>query len=351
MVNSQQDADALSACADASLRIINGSVTIGKGASGAIEFNNVDLLLFGSVTAEDNPSLTSLTFARDILDAGPVTKMGAFTLRNLTGLISVSALHMWETRGFWLQGLPSLETANVPALRLMWNEFHLEGLPKLRSFIHGAPPRRPFIVSDDSYIKDVGLANIDKFATSGDHQNISVVGIPNVKLLTYDSMIAANVTIRGGGNLTLNFDCTDCSTATNLLREIRAASLTVSGLGAMGKNLSKGAELKKFDIGTFSATRNSFALLPLEFNNLSTLHIVDNPNLSTLWFDRAFSSYTWKEIVISGNPNLRLNSSDEPSYRANRGCGRWETYQPWSSTARFRVHSWKHPRERGTLPG
>lgn len=313
MINSQQDADALSACADASLRTINGSITIGREASGAIHFSNVDLLLNGAITAQDNPFLTSLAFTSTIETDGAIGRMGALTLRNLTGLISVSAPDMWETRGFLLQDLPSLESVNFPALRLMWREFHLKGLPKLRSFIHGAPPGWPFIVSADSHIKDVGLEDIDKFVTSGDDRNITVEGIPNVKLLTYDSMRAANVTIRGNGNLTLHFDCTFCTLRTNMLHEIRATSLTVSGLGAMDISQDvfiKDGAIKKFDVGTFRAAQNSFTLLPIKFSKLNTLHIVDNPNLSALSMDVEFPSYSWKEIVITGNPNLHLNSSD-----------------------------------------
>ena len=308
VVNSQQDADALSACA-APLVSLNASLTIGTDAAGAIGFKNVDLVLNGSITAQDSPRLTSLTFTWDRSNLGLIGDLGKFTLRNLTRLTSLSAPDLVYTRGILLQDLPSLETVDFSSLEAVWSEFVLLGLPRLRSFVTTAWSHGIFLISGSTTLKDIALENVDKFVTSTYRGDISIGGISNVTVLTYYSMNASDVSIEGDGNLTLNFDCTECSMYSKRL--VKAGSLTVSGLAAMGTIGSPWASYKGFDIdiGSFTATRNSFTLLPLPFSNLRVLHIVDNPNLSKLWYDLDFRDYSWEEIVIRGNPKLRLNSS------------------------------------------
>lgn len=63
-------------------------------------------------------------------------------------------------------------------------------------------------------------------------------------------------------------------------------------------------------LGNFTAVANNFTSLTLDFEGLGGLHVVDNPKLETLLFRLdAAAQYEWTDIVITGNPLLKLNST------------------------------------------
>jgi len=101
----------------------------------------------------------------------------------------------------------------------------------------------------------------------------------------------------------------------------------VTGLDALQRIDDREGRMLKLYIGSFTATNNSFSHLPIDFTNLTSLYITDNPELQTLSYNTNFTRYMWKNIVIRGNPKLKLNSTVEKptglSYTPDRHTSAW----------------------------
>jgi len=103
--------------------------------------------------------------------------------------------------------------------------------------------------------------------------------------------------------------------------------MMVTGMGSLQRIDDLEGRILKLYIGTFTATNNSFSHLSIDFTNLTNLYITDNPELQTLSYNTNFTRYMWKDIVIRGNPKLRLNSTVEKpigfSYTPDRHTSTW----------------------------
>ncbi len=144
-------------------------------------------------------------------------------------------------------------------------------------------------------------------------ENISVDGIPNHKNLSYSLWTTKDVSIHGNGNLTFNFNNTDCKHQISVLPWFYTSSIIVAtGLGTLQRIDDRQGRILKLLVGTFTATNNSFSNLPIDFTNLTNLtnlYIINNPELETLSYNTNFTRDMWKDIVIRGNPKLKLNST------------------------------------------
>ena len=238
-------------------------------------------------------------------------------MRNLTAFTSLSFPYVLTLRGgIVFDDLPLLQMVNLSMLRLVLDT-RLKDLPQLRTF--SVDPTW-FGSAGFTEVKNIGISSLDQLFRIGFfNDDISIEGIPNVKSLAYTLFEAQSVSIRGDGDLALSFDCTACTSALNPLRQEKASSIEISGANSVVRNrtaddsevpvATADGEVAELIVGTFAAERNTFASLPLDFTNLSSLYILDNANLTTLWFNANFSHYAWKDIVIRGNPKLRMNST------------------------------------------
>ena len=306
IVNSQQDATALNECA-AKKSPFNGNVTIGAGASGAIELRDFGIIK-GAVVAQDNPALTSLLVqGGNVFDGGIDGSVQHLILRNLSSLTAVSAPTLRLMDGdLAFYNLPSLQNVSLPRLTIVAN-LHLVGLPKLETFTVD-----PVSLGSSGALEvvDVGLDSIDALFSAGLHaRNVTVDGIDHVNHLEYSLFQSENVTIRGNGDLRVTFDCTGCGGDVNRGRQQTAASLTVSGASSVRRNHTLGGQVDSLVVGSFTATQNVATTLPIDFSNLTSLAIVDNPALVALGYNYNFTDYGWQDILISGNPNLTLKSA------------------------------------------
>jgi hypothetical protein len=255
--------------------------------------------------------LTNLSFETDDPDAGLNGWIQQIMLQNLTALRSLSFPSVWTMPGeLILDDLPSLETVHLSTLRIV-RDIRLKKLPKLQTFLVSPDV---FGVSGDIEVKDVKINSIDGLFRIGLHaQHISVDGIPNVKYLDYSLFQSENVSIHGNGDLEFTFDCTSCTAITNVARQETITSITTSGISVLRRNHTEGGQISNLIVGTLNMTQNMFTNLPIDFTNLTNLYIIDNPNLTTLSYNNNFTDYGWKDIIISGNPNLKLNSTVERS--------------------------------------
>ncbi len=158
-------------------------------------------------------------------------------------------------------------------------------------------------------------------------KTISVDGIPNVKNLSYSLWRTKDVSIRGSGTLAFNFNNTDCEDDVSVLPLSNTTSLTVTGIGVLKRIDDREGRILKLIVDTFTAANNSFTSLPIDFSNLTSLYITDNSELQTLSYNGNFTSYSWKDIVIRGNPKLKLNSTvaklGELSHTPDRHTSTW----------------------------
>jgi hypothetical protein len=85
----------------------------------------------------------------------------------------------------------------------------------------------------------------------------------------------------------------------------------------MSRNHSKSANITWLNVDTFIAHDNSFTTLPLDFEELDRLYILDNPKLTTLLYSVSFGCHNLQEIVITGNPLLNLSSTTADRSKCN----------------------------------
>jgi hypothetical protein len=321
VITTQGDADLLSQCG-ISAQEIKGNVTISKDASGHLNLINFGVIK-GSLTASDNSNLASLFLdhgASKQLASGHWRKVNKIIIRNLSSFTSFSAPSVDLGSGeLTFENLPKLEMIDIREDQNFYS-IQLSRLPNLKQI---AGNRLGWFSASQSIIlKDLGSSSIGNFFNWGySAKNIVAKGIPNVNDLVYRVSRAKKVTVSGNGNLSLVFDCTGCNAFTNILREETIDSLSVSGLSFLTRNRTIGGHVHNLTIGTFTARGNSFTTLPLDFTNLTSLYIEDNTNLTTIVVNSNFSHYNWQDIVIKGNPKLRLtsnsaaNSFDPKSYK------------------------------------
>jgi len=315
-INSQDDATALSKCpVDKWSPLRNRQVVIGQSATGVLDFG--DFRLNGSIRAEDNPSLTGLAFkSDDWSDTGY-----SVTLRNMSKLKSFSFTGLEQAGSIIFQDLAALETVEMPSLHQIWDTLRLQGLPRLQSFHHDRSS--PLSVWRITEIKDVGLSSLDDiFTTLQPDSSVAVEELSNVKTINLLNTEVGSLLIRGKGDLDLHFGCPNCKLEVprSTSVSVRVRSLTVSGLGTMHRNHTRDGSTGVL-LGNFTARQNSFRYLPLDFHNLTNLHILDNPDLETVSFDGASWAWPWKDIVIKGNPKLHMTALGfgpaKPNYTAD----------------------------------
>lgn len=284
----------------------NGNVTIGPDAKGSLEFRNVGLLN-GSISAQNNPALTSLSFKYDDPHFNLDGWVKDIVMQNLTAFTSFSFPYILTMLGsIVFDNLPSLETVNLSMLNL-FQDTRLKELPELRTFLVNPVA---FGSAGDIEVKNVGINSLDEILRIGfGNDNVYIDGIPNVKSLAYNLAKAQNVSIHGGGDLALSFDCTACTVMTNPERKETVLSIGISGASSVDRNDTTNGRVLEIVVDTFTAKQNTFTSLPIDFTNLSSLYVIDNVNLTTLWSNANFTKYGWKDITISGNPNLRMNST------------------------------------------
>lgn len=321
IIDSQQDADLVPGCVSQGAPI-NKSLIISPEASGSIAFKYLEFIN-GSIYAEDSPGLTSLSLDRsdprvEVLSG----RVYDVVIRNLTAVESFSFPYVpgISLDSVLFENLPSLHTINISDGFPI--DFRLRRLPSLRNLLLS---RCFFGVTGSIEVNDVGLSSIDMLFQIGfAAKSISVDGIPNVTNLSYSLWTTKDVSIRGNGNLRFNFNNTDCDGEISALPWSNTSSIVVTGLGALERIDDREDRVLKLYVGTFTATNNSFSHLPIDFTNLTNLYITDNPELETLSYNANFTRYRWNDIVIRGNPKLKLTSSvEEPSYAFERHISTW----------------------------
>jgi hypothetical protein len=302
----QDDAKNIEECFKAKNEV-SGKVVISSTASGRLEFVNHGSLA-GGVIAEENPSLEGLFFESgyppsDFTDGS----INDVTLRNLSSFQTLVAPKIGRMSGsLIIEKLPALVTVEMPKLYIV-KTLHLKSLPLLKQ-VKFSP--NSFGARSEITVEDVGLNSIDPILNIGSGQNISINGIPNVDNATLSIWRGNHVNIHGNGHLAMTFNCPFCQGGYNPAHEVSAISLSVSGLSLPSRNDTGNQLIRNLTFGSFSATKNSFEVLPIEFDDLRSLYVQDNPNLSSILFNRPGSAaYGWKEIVITNNTNLRMASA------------------------------------------
>ena len=307
-VSNQQDVDSLKACRHPGTELeYTGDIIITPEASGDLDFRghgDID----GTVVAENNRLLKTLHFEQTRLTLdGPVS---GFILKNLANFVSLASDVRAYGTNLSLEALPLLDTININTGSI-FDDIHLNKLPMLRNLqVHPKVGLRSTVID----VRDVGLNSVDSFFRIGyGNDSIFVAGIPNVNNLSYSLFEARTVSINGNGNLSLLFNCTWCEDGSaKEPRVLATTELTVSGLSSFSRNHARQARgpPATVTLGTLRAIKNPFTTLNIDFTNLNSLIVQDNPNLESIRFNGSASSYTWADIVITGNPKLRLNSSE-----------------------------------------
>ena len=283
-------------------------MTINPDATGSLNFTGYRLIA-GFVVAEDNPSLETLYFHSGL--AGHIDgSVRGFILTNLSNLQAFTAPTVKALEGgIEFRDLPKLETINMPAL-LTPAYIHLDNLPRLKDILVSSFGIRAYF---DVKLRNLeSLESVDPFFSVGfPQQSVSVEGIPNVHQLSYSLGEAGTVSITGNGNLSLSYDCSteSCAELANSPRKLTVKDLTVSGAASISRDYSQGGAETNITVGTFTAMSNTFSDLSIDFTRLTTLQVVDNPNLVTLSFGPTARLYSLTNINISKNPALRLNST------------------------------------------
>lgn len=338
VLNTQSDIDVLQSCADTGYvgdttlgnETFKGDVMIGPNITGTFtlaDYGRVD----GSAIAENNPALEKIVLLETKDYSGQM--FDALIIRNLPQLksfvlerdISPAAIHSNVT----FQNLPLLENLDVGPLGGV-QRIDLVDLPRLtyltdrnRSYV-GFMPFGPRHLKIDN----IGFSSIDYFFESTgcdiyEERKTALStyrarGLPNVYNLKFGLPRADSVEIRGNGQLVMSMQYViggcfvDVSEFTMEFR-----NLLVSGLSELTRYWrrdesyrSRIQEVGSLRLGTFTAVSNNFTSLTLDFEGLGGLHVVDNPKLDTLLFRLdAAAQYEWTDIVITGNPLLKLKST------------------------------------------
>ena len=285
--------------------LIRGDVKIAPNVSGDLQF-----LQYGQMQAhfeaEDNHDLQSLYFESGltILDVSPF----GLSLRNLSSFRSITAPVISTLWGnFSLIDLPVLETINMSSLWNVGGSIRLARLPKLKTFI--AHPNTISMVGDLE-IKDVPLDNLDPVLTGSFQNRVTIEGIPNVKTLSYKMFHSEDVTIHENGELVMEF--ASYYHGSGRTRNMFANSMTLYGLKSLTHNASESGHLTNFRVGALRLARNSFETLEIDLNNLTSLYVQDNANLTAVRFHPNASTYSWREVIVTGNPKLTLTSTAKP---------------------------------------
>ncbi|KAL1865933.1 hypothetical protein VTK73DRAFT_4995 [Phialemonium thermophilum] len=295
-INSQQDATALGDCGGA----IDGNITLGSDASGEIVFKNLNENFRGSIVAQDNDRLTRLTLKGD-------SSIQTLFLQNLRALARLSFSDVSSLGGILIfKDLPALTDVDLSSLQNA-SGVQLQSLPSLHTLLLDP---NGLAVDGNLNVQDIGADTMDALLETGSpKENVSIAGIPRVKQLSYSLESAGDISIAGDGALNLTLQrppgTRDDSACT-------IASLTVSGLLALRRSRSDGASISNLTIGAFTVRSNAFEALDLDVDGLARLYVLDNEHLSTLSVPPRAGDFSWREIIITGNPKLRLNSSAAP---------------------------------------
>ena len=279
---------------------------IGQDAVGTLELS--DFRLNGSITAKNNPSLTGLVFKSD----GPLFRKSdtitTITLSNMAKLKNFSFPDLGEAGSLILRDLAALEVFEMPSLYEIRDTLQIRDIPSLQHFKPNLKTSSSPFAAGKTEIKNVGLSSLDEFFNSTlPGRSMTVEDVSNVKTINILNSTIDNLSILGKGNLVLNFGCPDCKYEGYIFKSVLVKSLTVSGLGDMHRNQTRDG-YTTVTLGNFTARQNSFKYLPLDFFNLTSLYVLDNPDLESMSYDWNSWNYPWKDIVIKGNPKLRMTS-------------------------------------------
>lgn len=337
VLNTQRDIDVLQSCADTGYvgdtplgnETFKGDVMIGPNITGTFtlaDYGRVD----GSAIAENNPALEKIVLLETKDYSGQM--FDALIIRNLPQLRSIVREHDSSgtlTSNVIFQNLPSLEDLDVGPLGGI-QRIDLVDLPRLTSLTKrdrkyiGITPRG----SRHLRIDNAGFSSIDDFFRStwcngqpnAPSSTYRTRGLPNVYNLTFGLAGADIVEIQGNGQLAMSTQYVEsgCSMPSSYFNmELR--NLLVSGLSELTRpwrhrdgtsNQTTLQGVGSIRLGNFTAVANNFTSLTLDFEGLGGLHVVDNPKLETLLFRLdAAAQYEWTDIVITGNPLLKLNST------------------------------------------
>ncbi|KAK1835560.1 hypothetical protein QBC39DRAFT_416126 [Podospora conica] len=332
ILNTQSDIDVLAKCASyednpyIGHESFKGDVIIGPNIAGTFTLGDYGIIN-GSAIAENNPALEKIVFLED---SSPGQGFNTLVLRNLPQLKSFVLWRRLATlqSDILFQNLPMLEDLDLGYLAAV-ERIDLVDLPRLQFLEKPGADREsiPFGGRGPRHVNidNVGFSSIQTFFESGmggtdnpntENSTYRVRGLPNVYNLTIGLVRAASVEIQGNGQLAMLFRCeVDCGLWGP--QEVEFRNMSVSGLSELSRhwqigtsNRSKNRELKSLQIGNFRAIANNFTSLGLDFEGLGGLYIVDNPKLETLLFRMdAAAQYEWTDIVITGNPLLKLNST------------------------------------------
>lgn len=338
VLNTQSDIDVLQSCADTGYagdyiplenETFKGDVMLGPNIAGTFtlaDYGRVD----GSAIAENNPALEKIVFLETKYYSGQM--FDALIIRNLPQLRSIVREH--ESPGTLLsnvifQNLPSLEDLDVGPLGGI-QRIDLVDLPRLtsltkrdRKYIGITPPGPRHLRIDNA-----GFSSIDDFFRStwcngqpnAPASTYRTRGLPNVYNLTFGLAGADIVEIQGNGQLAMSTQYVEsgCSMPSSYFN-MKLRNLLVSGLSELTRpwrhsdgtsNQTTLQGVGSIRLGNFTAVANNFTSLTLDFEGLGGLHVVDNPRLDTLLFRLdAAAQYEWTDIVITGNPLLKLNST------------------------------------------
>jgi len=304
----------------------NGTVVISPTASGSL-FLDSSALLNGTLSARDNPALENFTcHMNPRLDDDrenhlfpPNSLRLNFTLHNLSSLVSFSVSHPF-TRALVADSLPSLKSFEIwgpegTHYQPVFRNVTLVDLPKLREMTYeedtiGAP------VSEALVIRNAGLDRIDPFFVARETEReftAEVSGIPNVHHFNYSLQSRGAVSIAGNSNLSFQIVRSPCYSE----HDVHTGNLTLSGLSSFSvlRPINKSEpENQMAGYGVYIDTlrvhdNENLVTLPLNIDRMQNLAIVKNPRLATMLSVWHSSYWAWDEMVISGNPLLRFNSS------------------------------------------
>jgi hypothetical protein len=186
---------------------------------------------------------------------------------------------------------------------------NLKKIPRTRGYKYGIWPNAELV------IRNVGLDRIDPFFVAQETNwsfTAEVSGIPNVHHLNYSLQSQGSVSIAGNGNLSFQI-----ATYRHDQRRVDTGNLTLSGLSSFSVlrpvNESE-PENRMAGYGVYIDTlrvqdSENLVTLPLSIDGMQNLTVVDNPRLTTMLSVWSSYSFGWDELVISGNPLLRFNSS------------------------------------------
>ncbi|KAK4449880.1 hypothetical protein QBC34DRAFT_437929 [Podospora aff. communis PSN243] len=319
VVATQQDADALNGCTQslAPDSDLHGDVVVAPSASGDLNIS-YHRYINGNFIAENAPLLQAL-----VLEQINASTQRALTknivLRNLSSL-SQFTHHVRSVDSLTFQDLPSLEMVDLSPVNL-FGALELENLPKLQKILLAKDS--PVTVATNLTVRNV---DFDSDAISsllsndfGGKSTAVIEGIPNANRLLFGYVERKSVTIKGNGNLSVLFTCSAYDSAMIIdcpfgfganwpVASMHIPDLTISGVSNLTRD-STHSPAERITMGTLQAINNTFKTVSPNFENLTSLYLIDNPNLREVRFRPEALNYSWSDIVISGNPELRLKSA------------------------------------------